>query len=163
MLRRWLGVEMLVAAVGVIGSLGVALIARLTGLTRDDRERARIVRDLDLWKVLPDGSASRAALAAHIDEATEALLAERKKDHRFERLWAAGTWCAFGAWVLLLGLSALPYDANPVGEPFWIAQVRQAMLVATGLGAALAIVFWLVALWVGAPRAWAWLRSRTRR
>lgn len=83
---------MITAVVAVIGSVIVALLTRLPGLTRDDRRRAVIVRDAELWKALPDDSAVRAPLGEHIADATTALLTKRKEDRRVERLMGAAAW-----------------------------------------------------------------------
>ena len=149
---------MITAVVGVVGSVVVALLARLAGITRDDRLRARILRDAELWKALPDDSAARAPLAEYIANATTALLAKRTEDRRLDQLWSAGAWSALAAWVLLLAFSAIPLDPF---EPFWVEQVRYALFFAVGIAAVLGVVFWLFAVWVGMPRAWAWLRARS--
>lgn len=154
---------MLVAAVGVIGSVVVALLARLTGLTQDDRHRARIVRDAELWKALPKGDA-RDALEEHIAAATRSLLAARRADRRFAQLWTVGSWFAFGAWVLLLAFSAVPSDPYGVDpQPFWIEQTRYALLIATSVAALLAAAFWLLAIGFGARQASAWASAKFRR
>lgn len=161
--RRWVNVEMLVAVVGVIGSLVVAFVARLTGLTQDDRQRARIVRDAELWKALP-ASDARDSLEEHIATATASLLVERKADRRFARLWAVGAWFAFGAWVLLLVLSAVPSDPYGVDpQPFWMGQLRHALYILSGVTGALAVIFWLLATWFGVRRAWAWATAHFKR
>lgn len=161
--RRWVDVEMLVATIGVIGSVVVALLARLTGLTQDDRRRARVLRDAELWKALPKSDA-REALEEHIASATTSLLAERQADRRFARLWAVGAWFAFGAWVLLLVFSAVPSDPYGVDpQPFWIDQTRQALYIASWVSGALAVAFWILAIWFGGRRAWAWAMAKFRR
>lgn len=150
---------MLVAAVGVIGSVLVALLARLTGLTQDDRRRARIVRDAELWEALPKSDA-RDALEVHIAAATASLLAERNADRRFAQLSAVGAWFAFGSWVLLLVFSAVPFDPHGLDpQPFWVDQVRQALYVATWVAGALAAAFWVLAMWFGGRRAWGWVTA----
>lgn len=151
------GVEMVTAVVGVIGSVIVALLARMAGLTRDDRRRAQIVRDAELWKALPEGSAGRVPLAEHIADATTALLDDRKRDRRLDQLWSAGAGSAFAAWVLLLAYSAVPFDPF---EPFWVQQVRYAVLGAAGAAALLVVVLWVAAIWLWVLRAWAWLRTK---
>lgn len=151
---------MITAVVGVIGSVIVALLARLAGLTGDDRRRAQIVRDAKLWKALPDDSAARAPLAEHIADATTALLAKRKDDRRISRLWIAGAWSAFAGWVLLLVFSAFPFDPF---EPFWQEQVRHAVFIAVVIAAVLAPSSGSPRSCSGAPRAWTWLRARSDR
>ena len=150
-------VEMITAVVGVIGSIIVALVARLTGWTRDDRQRARIVRDAELWNALPKNSPARAPLGDHIATSTAHLLARRSADRQLDVMWSAGAWSAFAGWVLLLVFSTFNYDPF---EPFWISQIRYALAIAICATAVLTAAFWGSAVWVGAPRAWRWLKSR---
>lgn len=147
-------VEMIVAVVGVIGSVIVALLARLAGLTKDDRSRARIARDAELWKALPEESAARVPLGDYIADATEKLLEERQQDHTLDRLWNIAAWLAFATWLFLLVFTAMSPNSS------WVVQVQLAVLVAAGVAGVLALVFFAFGVRVGAPRLWAWVKGK---
>lgn len=127
----------------LVVSLSVALIAllpRVPGFSADERRRARIYGDTELWKSMPEGAA-REALAEHIGTATAEMLAERARDRTLRTGWLYGSGWMFAGWALVVGSTALPEGQG------WAASVR-ALMVWLGAGVALAglAVLVLVAL-----------------
>lgn len=117
----------------LVVSLGVALIAllpRVPGLSADERRRARIHGDTELWKSMPEGAA-REALAKHIETATVAMLTERARDRTLRTGWLYGSGWVFAGWALFVGSTAVPEDEG------WAVSVRS-LMVWLGTGAALA-------------------------
>lgn len=160
--------DMLVAVVGVIGSIIVALLARMAGLTWDDRARAGILRDAELWSALPD-SPARADLAQHMEEATRGLLSRRQVDLTSHKLVGAALGFLFAAWVLWLVFST--FQLQPYQEPaYWYRQVATAVYMLSVSAGLCAIIFSMVALLVVALRArgpvragWGWLMTAISR
>lgn len=145
---------MLVAVVGVVGSIIAALLARMAGLTWDDRARAGLIKDSELWSALPESSA-KTDLASHMEEATHRLLTRRRVDRTSQKFLSAALACWFAAWVLWLVFST--FQLQPWQEPaYWYRQVATAVYTLS-VGAALcATIFSMAALLVVA------LRSRHR-
>lgn len=118
----------------VLVSLGVAAIAllpRIPGFSADERRRARIQRDVDLWKTMPECD-ERGALAEQIGVATRTMLTERARDRFLTRSWLYGSGAVFVGWILLVASQYIPDEA--LGAEYWRALLAWAGLMAVLLG-----------------------------
>ena len=68
-----------VAMVGFLSAVAVAALTQIPGLTTDDRRRASIAKDVELWKALPEGAA-RDGLREQVEAAAHDLVASRSRD-----------------------------------------------------------------------------------
>lgn len=148
-------VEVLLAIVSVIGTVAVAVIARLPGVTSADRKRAALKADLELVALLPDGQ--REEVRQAVDDSVKAFISEQRRGRDWERL----PLLALAMIIAGMGMFVLADAATDgsVDVASTVAYSLLAVAVALVFGAVLFEVAYVVVL---AHRGWRWLAKRWR-
>jgi|GEM_PF-5087866 len=145
--------ELVLAIVSVIGTVVVAVIARLPGVTSTERQRASLKADLELIRMLPADLQREPSEAAHA--AVKAFLEKRDKGKDWDRL----PLLALAMILAAMGLFGLADAA--AGRSLELAALVSNLLLGIAVAFVVgAVVFELVYIVGLLIRAWRWASRR---
>lgn len=146
---------MLLAIVSVVGTVAVAYIARLPGMTAADRRRAALKANLELIQLLPKERQAELTEAAH--EAVRELVEERRANRDWERL----PLLALAIMIASIGMFVLA-DAAAGGIVDLAGTVAPLLFMIAVALVLVAVLFELAYVVVLATRGWRWIAGRLR-